>query len=277
MEYRVGELAAAAGVGVDTVRFYQARGLIPAPTRRGRFAIYSSSHLERIRRIRDLLESGFSLAQIRRLLDSGAETDLGRPESDPSSAEAEADAEGGIGSAPRRGADQAPLLEALAAQSVGDGTLSRAELAAETGVPEALITSSVRAGLISPLEIRGEERFPRSDLEMLRSAMAILGLGLPLDRLLALGAKHSAHIDALAEEAIDLFDEAIRKPHGEDDEAIRRIFENLLPRATHVVALHFQRTIVARALERLRASGDARALEEALEVTQAARLEVQWR
>ena len=69
MELRVAELADAAGVGVDTVRFYQSRSLIPAPTRRGRFAIYSEEHLERIRRIRELLDGGFSLAQIHRLLD----------------------------------------------------------------------------------------------------------------------------------------------------------------------------------------------------------------
>ena len=275
MEFRVSELAEAAGVGVDTVRFYQARGLIPSPVRRGRFAIYSRSHLERIRRIRDLLDSGFSLAQIRRLLDSGAEagSDSGAEGAGSGAATARSDAR----ASSKKGSDPTGLLEALAAKSVGEGTLTRAELAAETGVPEALIVSSVQAGLISPLEIDGEERFPRSDLEMLGSAMAILGLGLPLDRLLALGAKHAAHIDALADEAIDLFDDAIRKPHGEDEDFVRGIFEKLLPKATHVVALHFQRTIVARALERLRASGDGRALEEALEMTRSARLEVQWR
>jgi hypothetical protein len=34
--YRVEELAAATGVGVDTIRFYQGRGLLDAPERRGR-------------------------------------------------------------------------------------------------------------------------------------------------------------------------------------------------------------------------------------------------
>jgi DNA-binding transcriptional MerR regulator len=257
MELRVAELAEAAGVGVDTVRFYQARGLIPAPTRRGRFAIYSAQHLERLRRIRSLLESGFSLAQIRQLLEAGEES-------------------GPSGRSPRE-TEQRSLLDALADRSVGEGTLTRSELAAETGVPEALISSSIRAGLIAPIELRGEQRFPRSDLEMLRAALEILGMGLPLDRLLELGAQHAEHVDRLAEEAIDLFDDSIRKPLGEDDESVRRVFERLLPRATEVVALHFQRTIVTRALARLRDSGDARALEEALEMTQAARVEVQWR
>lgn len=262
MEYRVAELAEAANVAVDTVRFYQARGLIPAPTKRGRYAIYGDAHLERLRRIRTLLDSGFSLAQIRQILDADDD-----PASIPDSAHADR----------MQAAETHGLLHALADRSVGAGTVSRAELAAETGVPEALIASSIQAGLIAPVEIHGEERFPRSDLEMLQSALSILGMGLPLDRLLELGAQHAQHIDALAERAIDLFDDAIRKPLGEDDEAVRRVFERLLPQATEVVALHFQRTIVARALERLRSSGDARALEDALERTQATRLEVQWR
>ena len=42
MEYRVEELAASAGVRVDTVRFYQGRGLLPAPRREGRVAFYQS-------------------------------------------------------------------------------------------------------------------------------------------------------------------------------------------------------------------------------------------
>lgn len=263
MEYRVAELAEAAGVGVDTVRFYQARGLIEMPERRGRFAIYTAAHLERIRRIRSLLDSGFSLAQIRQLMSEDAP---------------------GETSDPREKADEAPgpsesktLLSALAAETVGGGTLSRAELAAETGVPEALIAAAIGAGMISPVEVQGEERFPRSDLEMVAAALEILGMGMPLEPLLELAAQHAENVDALAEQAIDLFDDHVRKPRGEDEESVRRVFERLLPQATQIVALHFQRTVVARALARLRSSGETSALEEALEITQAARLEVQWR
>jgi DNA-binding transcriptional MerR regulator len=263
MELRVAELAEAAGVGVDTVRFYQARGLIPAPERRGRFAIYSAGHLERIRRIRSLLDSGFSLAQIRRLLEEGSDAPAA-PTATPKGNRSEAEAEKG-------------LLEALADQSVGDGTISRAELAELTGVPEALIASAVQAGLIQPIEIKGVPRYPRSDLEMVVSALEILGMGMPLDGLLELAAQHAANVDQLAEQAIDLFDDHVRKPRGDDEEAVRRAFERLLPQATQIVALHFQRTVVARALARLRGHGESSALEKALEVTQAARLEVQWR
>ena len=62
------ELAARAGVSVDTIRYYQGRGLLPAPTRRGRIAHYGQEHLERLERIRALQGQGLSLAAIGRLL-----------------------------------------------------------------------------------------------------------------------------------------------------------------------------------------------------------------
>ena len=187
MELRVLELASAAGVGVDTVRFYQARGLIAPPLRRGRFAIYTREHLERIRRIRALLESGFSLAQIRRLLEA---------ESGGS----------GLEGAPARALspESTTLLASLAEHSVAEGTLSQQELASETGVPEAIVAAAVRAGLLTPIEVDGEPRFPRSDLDMIAAGLGILGEGLPLERLLELASAHAESVAALAERAIDL-------------------------------------------------------------------------
>lgn len=264
MELRVLELASAAGVGVDTVRFYQARGLIAPPLRRGRFAIYTRDHLERIRRIRALLEAGFSLAQIRRLL------------------EVESDGPG-VDRAPARALPPAPtpesttLLASLAEHSVAAGTLSQQELASETGVPEAIIAAVVRAGLFAPIEVDGEPRFPRSDLDMIAAGLAILGEGLPLERLLELATAHAENVAALAERAIDLFDDHVRKPRGEDEAAVRRAFERLLPQASEIVALHFQRTVVARALARLREKGDAGALEETLALAGRGRSAVRWR
>jgi MerR family mercuric resistance operon transcriptional regulator len=265
MELRVAELADAAGVGVDTVRFYQARGLIAPPHRRGRFAIYSGEHLERIRRIRALLDAGFSLAQIRRLLEAeGAETGAAAP--------------GPKSKRPARKADEpTSLLASLAERSVGGGTLTQRELAEETGVPEALVAAAVRAGLLAPIEVHGEPRFPRSDLDMVAAGLSVLGEGLPLERLLELATQHAASVAALADQAIDLFDDHVRKPRGDDEAAVRRAFERLLPQATQIVALHFQRTLVARALARLREKGDAGALEETLALARSGRLEVQWR
>ena len=101
------------------------------------------------------------------------------------------------------------------------------------------------------------------------------------DLLAVFGGDANSDVDALAEQAIDLFDDHVRTPlqhaAGDEEEEVRRTFERLLPRATQIVALHFQRTVVARALARLRGRGEESALERALDATQKARLEVSWR
>src|SRR5919198_3942341 len=68
MEYRIEQLAQAAGVAVDTIRFYQGKGLLEPPRREGRVTWYSGAHLDRLRRIRSLQQRGFTLTVIRRFL-----------------------------------------------------------------------------------------------------------------------------------------------------------------------------------------------------------------
>src|SRR5216684_1641572 len=68
MEYRIEQLARAAGVAVDTIRFYQGKGLLEAPRREGRVTWYGDAHLDRLRRIRDLQQRGFTLTVIQRFL-----------------------------------------------------------------------------------------------------------------------------------------------------------------------------------------------------------------
>jgi hypothetical protein len=99
-----------------------------------------------------------------------------------------------------------------------------------------------------------------------------------LDALLALSTRHANHVRAVADEAIDLFDDHIRKDAA-GGEVIAQAFRSLLPQITRLVALHFQRTLVNRALERLSTSEgeDKVNLERALEATRASRLEVEWR
>jgi DNA-binding transcriptional MerR regulator len=65
----IGKLAAAAGVGVETVRFYQRRGLLAQPERRGSaFREYSGADRQRLAFIRRAQGLGFTLAEIRELL-----------------------------------------------------------------------------------------------------------------------------------------------------------------------------------------------------------------
>jgi DNA-binding transcriptional MerR regulator len=250
MDYRVEELAGAAQVRVDTLRFYQARGLLPGPRKRGRVAIYDDAHLERLRRIRQLQREGFSLAQIQRLVSGGEDA-------------------------------SSELLAALSRESVGERTLKRAELAAEAGVPEALVRAVESAGLVEPVFVDGEERFGESEIEMARAGLALLESGFPLQTLLEHAVGHAQHVQALCDAAIDLFDDHVRKREGQplDDAAVTAVFQKLLPQVTRLVALHFQRTLVSRALNRLRGKQEHDALQAALAATENARLDVEvaWR
>src|SRR5215469_5617672 len=65
----ISELATAAGLSRRAVRFYVVKGLLPPPIGLGRGSHYEPSHLERLRRIIQLQQSGHSLEAIRQLLD----------------------------------------------------------------------------------------------------------------------------------------------------------------------------------------------------------------
>lgn len=250
MEYGVEQLASAAGVAVDTIRFYQTRGLLPPPRRVGRRAIYGSEHLEVLKRIRQYQAEGLSLAVVKRLL--AGET--------PQSA-------------------KEALLAAVAEQR-GESTLTRAELAARSGVPEPLLTSLEAAGLLVPAQTDGEPRYGDADLRMLRAGLAVLAAGFPLPELLQLASRHAQHVEGLTDEAVALFDRYVRKVDagGADPEQIAGVFRELLPAVTTLVALHFQRTLLRRALDRLRDQPEAAAAyEQAVQVLERGRLEVAWR
>src|SRR3546814_1989477 len=57
----IGKLAQAGDVGVETVRFYQRRGLLDTPTRAHGVRRYGSEDLRRLRFIRQAQASGFTL------------------------------------------------------------------------------------------------------------------------------------------------------------------------------------------------------------------------
>src|SRR5665213_1814315 len=82
MEMRVEQLSAQADVSVDTIRYYQSKGLLAPPRREGRIAWYGDEHLGRLTRIRTLQQRGFTLATIARLvsgdLDAADEALLGQ-------------------------------------------------------------------------------------------------------------------------------------------------------------------------------------------------------
>ncbi|HEX4336419.1 MAG TPA: MerR family transcriptional regulator [Polyangiaceae bacterium] len=65
--YTIDELAAQTGVPSRTIRFYQAKGALAPPVRRGRIAYYDESHAERLRLVAHMQDRGLSLRAIRDL------------------------------------------------------------------------------------------------------------------------------------------------------------------------------------------------------------------
>ncbi|HKC49374.1 MAG TPA: MerR family transcriptional regulator [Myxococcota bacterium] len=250
MQYRIEQLASVSGVRAETIRFYQGRGLLHPPRRAGRVAHYDDSHRERLARIRELLDEGLTLALIKRVLERGSD------------------------SAPLE-----PLVDALAREKVGERTYSRAELAIATGMPEALLAAIQLAGLVEPIRAGGEDRFSEADVAMARAGLRILGAGFPLQELLALAVSHANATKTFAEQAIELFDRHVRGTSTGEAEAdkVEAAFRALLPDATRLVALFFQRTLVSQALARLRGRGESEALARAVAATESSSLEVAWK
>lgn len=77
----VGAFAAAAGVNVETIRFYQRRGLLPQPTRLyGQIRRYGEADVARVKFVKSAQRLGFSLEEIAGLLqlDDGTHCDEAR-------------------------------------------------------------------------------------------------------------------------------------------------------------------------------------------------------
>jgi Cu(I)-responsive transcriptional regulator len=70
----IGRLSAATGVKVETIRYYERAGLIAPPARTcGNYRSYAPDHVARLGFIRRTRDLGFSLEEIRALLDLAAQ------------------------------------------------------------------------------------------------------------------------------------------------------------------------------------------------------------
>ena len=75
-EFMIGQLAGRTGCKVQTIRYYEQIGLMPAPVRtEGNQRRYGTRHLERLAFIRHSRELGFPLEAIRELLDLADDPD----------------------------------------------------------------------------------------------------------------------------------------------------------------------------------------------------------
>jgi MerR family mercuric resistance operon transcriptional regulator len=68
--FAIGTLSKGTGCTVETIRYYEHSGLLPSPARsRGGYRLYGTEHLKRLTFIRRARALGFSLEEVRRLLE----------------------------------------------------------------------------------------------------------------------------------------------------------------------------------------------------------------
>jgi DNA-binding transcriptional MerR regulator len=242
VRYRVEAVAAACDVSVDTVRYYQSKGLLPPPGREGRVAWYGTEHVDRIREIRALQRKGLTLAAIKRVVEGG----LGRVDADLAAAVAAAQSEG----------------------EGDEGALSLDQFAAASGVPASLIQAVEREGIRLSRPVDGEGRYAPADIQTVRAALKLLEFGLPLGELLSLARQTHEAMLGLAQRAVELFDDHVRKPirdtAASDEEAAARLveaFRTLLPAVTDLVANHFRRVLLRVAEDHIERVGESAEVE----------------
>ncbi len=70
----IGKLAKLSGATPKAIRLYEAIGLIPAPKRQGRYRVYSDKDVSLVHLIRRAQAVGFSLAELKDLVENKAKT-----------------------------------------------------------------------------------------------------------------------------------------------------------------------------------------------------------
>ncbi len=228
-EYRIDDLARAAGTSVRNVRYYQDGGMLPPPRRQGRVALYSDAHLARLRLITRLLERGYTASNITELVSAW---ELGRDLSDV------------LG------------LESVVSGFLSDeiaGYLTASEIHALFATPEVesgLIDKVVHAGLAAPEGDRYRVPSPR----VLRAIAELIRTGAPLGAVLELSGHLLHSIDDTVRDLVSAIAEHVLRdreqgwiPSASEIPELARLIKQVKPlastAATAAVSLSLERHI----------------------------------
>jgi len=245
MEYRIEELARTANTTVRNIRAYRDRGLVAAPRREGRIAVYDDSHLNRLRLIANLLARGYNLTNIAELL-----------------------------AAWERGGDVSEVL-GLESALVGPWSderpveMTRAELDTmlDGPLPDDVIDAGIDTGLLVRVGEPGgaDERYLVTSRRQLLAGRRLVEAGIPIDAVIAtLRSVHDA-IDLIAQQFVELvtvhlFDPLGGLPTAEDVPRLAEVVESLRPVASDVVraelARNMEQHVQEQVAERVLRMGD---------------------
>ncbi|MDQ3756964.1 MAG: MerR family transcriptional regulator [Actinomycetota bacterium] len=233
-EYRIDDLAREADTTVRNIRAYQDRGLLPPPRREGRVGLYSEAHLGRLRVIQQLLDRGYSLANIAELVGAW-----------------------------QQGRNVAELLGFEAALTDSwttevESTISPEQLSALFGdqVPPGALEDAVRLGILE----QSDDGFRVLRPRLLEAGAELAQAGVPLEEILDLAVALRRDMDRVARRFVDLVAEHVFDPLGdplptEDLPRLTDLVRRLRPLAGKAVgaelALAVQRRVQQQLDERL--------------------------
>jgi len=227
-EFTIDELAAETQVPSRTIRFYQSKKALPAPERRGRKAVYTQEHAERLRLIARLQDQGLTIRAIRDVLTRADRGELV------------------LG-------DWLGLKNQLQAPWAEDSprVVTREELAELTGTDrDGLIADLVRARVIK----RSGDVFSVQSPALLDVTMRLERTGIDV-RTSAAGAKIlRRHLSRAAAEVSRYF--LTHLPDGSSPERVTEAFETLRPVGLEAVQLIFAQEM-EKALRKAVESGTA--------------------
>ena len=128
--------------------------------------------------------------------------------------------------------------------------LSRAELIEASGLAAEQVDLAIDAGLVIPDDFG---RFKEDAVTMLHAGAALVAAGVSVPDLARLAVRHARNVEAVVDEAIDLFLAAVG-PEALDESSVddlAPLVEALVPQVVALVGEHFRRTLLSRASARL--------------------------
>lgn len=239
--YRIEDLSRITGTTVRTIRAYTDRGLLPKPERRGRANVYDDTHLERLRRIADLLERGYTLASIKELLAAwDAGTGLGG-------------VLGLVGEVDRPWSDERPVRMGLAELTEAFG-----------GAPDpSAVREAVRLGVLEPVPGSADE-FTVPSPQELAVAVELHAAGVPLGAITVHLRELRGQVEHISERFLEftteyVFQRFLQHPPSDTEAAeAAELVRRLRPLAQQTVDAELARAMRLRATAHVRRHlGDA--------------------
>ena len=220
-ELTIEQLAGRTGMTVRNIRAHQSRGLLPAPTIRGRTGFYGDEHVSRLRLIAEMQADGFNLKAIDRLL-------------------------AGAGAAAAE--ELLGFKRALTTPFEHEAPeyLDEAELAGRFGDDDdgKLLAKAIKLGLLVPV---GQGRYEVPSPTLIAAGEELARLGVAPEATIRVLEQLSRHSEGVAEAFVKLFLEQLWRPFeaaGRPDERlpdVREALERLRPLASDALLAVFQR------------------------------------